>query len=442
MTPLRIRKDIRTLTPSEKDDLMHAFHAIQTADPNDPDSFFQIAGYHGEPFRGAGYSNPQWWGGYCNHGNILFPTWHRAYLLRLEAALQKHVPGVMVPYWNEIDEETAKTGIPQIFLDEEYTFSDGRGTIENPLRGYTFQKTIHDRLAPIPDADYSKPKNVKTVRFPFSGLYGENDVDATIKHNEEQSKGGIAESNGKLNLNVLTWLLMSEYQPSNPVGDDKGKKPKPLAAGARERYLKSLDAPNYLVFSNTSSAQKWNGDKDDGSEPVVPIESPHNKMHLAIGGIQIPTQNASMIPGANGDMAENDTASFDPIFFFHHSFIDRMFWTWQHRHGQTDKLIIEEQHKHYPGTNSVDAQGPTPGVPGNTWLSLESPLNPFVGDDGQPLTSNVCCPFSPQLIILTDNPLPGHGQHRSPRLPIRPPPEPPLRQPHPHYAPTPRRERC
>ena len=53
---------------------------------------------------------------------------------------------------------------------------------------------------------------------------------------------------------MLTWLLMSEYQPSNPVGDDKGKKPKPLAAGARERYLKSLDAPNYLVFSNTSSA--------------------------------------------------------------------------------------------------------------------------------------------------------------------------------------------
>ena len=75
-----------------------------------------------------------------------------------------------------------------------------------------------------------------------------------------------------------------------------------------------------------------------GTELVVPIELSHNKIHLAIGGIQIPSHDASTIVGGNGDMAENDTASFDTIFFFHHAFIDRMFWAWQTHHKETEFL--------------------------------------------------------------------------------------------------------
>src|SRR5271156_5437898 len=70
MTPTR--KDIRRLDQDELDTLIRAFDGIQKLDPKDPDSFFCIAGYHGEPFRGAGWGNSSWWGGYCNHGNVLF----------------------------------------------------------------------------------------------------------------------------------------------------------------------------------------------------------------------------------------------------------------------------------------------------------------------------------------------------------------------------------
>ncbi len=31
------------------------------------------------------------WGGYCHHGNCLFPTWHRAYVQHLENALRTQV---------------------------------------------------------------------------------------------------------------------------------------------------------------------------------------------------------------------------------------------------------------------------------------------------------------------------------------------------------------
>jgi tyrosinase len=108
---------------------------------------------------------------------------------------------------------------------------------------------------------------------------------------------------------------------------------------------------------------------------------------LSIGGYEVKGPgNSDAIQGANGDMGENDAADFDSIFYFHHCFIDKMFWAWQQKHNSTKKLDIIHG---YPGTNSVDNQGPTPGVAGGTWLGMESPLAPFKKLNGQPLLANV-----------------------------------------------------
>ena len=42
--------------PTELDKLILAFKGIQALPPTDPNSFFVIAGYHGEPFRGVSIS--------------------------------------------------------------------------------------------------------------------------------------------------------------------------------------------------------------------------------------------------------------------------------------------------------------------------------------------------------------------------------------------------
>jgi tyrosinase len=97
---------------------------------------------------------------------------------------------------------------------------------------------------------------------------------------------------------------------------------------------------------------------------------------------------------ANGDMGENDTAGFDPIFFFHHCFVDRVFWLWQKKHRKTDSLDVMPE---YPGTNTVDSQGPTPGMVPNSWLTLESPLAPFRKADGKPYSSLDCVNIENQL---------------------------------------------
>ena len=79
-----------------------------------------------------------------------------------------------------------------------------------------------------------------------------------------------------------------------------------------------MRTPRYTVFPNTTSAERCNDELPDRAELAVPVKSPHNAINLAIGGIQIPSQNAAAMFDANGDIDENETASFDPIIFFHH----------------------------------------------------------------------------------------------------------------------------
>ncbi|MGC9944940.1 MAG: tyrosinase family protein [Bryobacteraceae bacterium] len=367
---LRVRRSIQELqddyTKGNKkplEDLMRAWKGIKELPPDDPRSFFILGGYHGEPFRGAGWGNSAYWGGYCNHGNVLFPTWHRVYLVKLEEVLQS-IPGcgdVMLPYWDETSDDSLKNGISWALTQQDFEL-DGV-TIPNPLRSFVFTKNIKDHISGD-DPDYSKPKGYETVRYPLSGLVGNDKEKAATKAHNDQYPN--YDDNVKLlNQNVVNWLT------SNVVIGGKT-----VSTSVADKYKACLDAPNYTLFSNTSSAAQWN---DDGGAPVVPLESPHNSIHLAVGGFDIPGADFSPIEGANGDMGENDTAGLDPIFFFHHCFVDRVFWLWQKRHGFTDRLEVIAE---YPGTNSVDSQGPTPGTVPNSWLTLESPLNPFTKKEG------------------------------------------------------------
>jgi tyrosinase len=364
------------------EDLMRAWKGIKDLPPTDPKSFFALGGLHGEPFRGAGWGSNSYWGGYCNHGNVLFPTWHRVYLLKLEEALQS-IPGcqdVMLPYWDETSEGSLQNGIPWALTQENFVL-DGE-TIPNPLRSFIFNQSIRDFINGD-NPNYSKLKGYETVRYPLSGLVGSpDDRAATEKHNALYPN---YDDNVKLlNQNVIDWLTSSVVVNGQTI-----------PTHVKNKYVNCLNAPNYTLFSNTTSAAQWNTDRDSSLPPVVPLESPHNDIHLSVGGFDVPNVfDVSPIPGANGDMGENDTAGLDPIFYFHHCFVDRVFWLWQKKNGFTDHLHVIAE---YPGTNSVDNQGPTPGVAPNSWLTLDSPLNPFKNEDGEACTSRQCINIENQL---------------------------------------------
>jgi tyrosinase len=397
MAPSRIRRSLQSLVydydngvdkvPLEK--LIRAWKHIQDLPFTDRNSFFVIGGYHGEPFHGAGASNSSdYWGGYCNHGNILFPTWHRTYLMRLENALRT-APGcadVTMPYWDEMaaympDAEVPNDPIPWVLTSKKFIL-DGN-PVDNPLCSFTFPRPLDD--AGDAKGRYNKPAQYTTVRFPLSGLVGDPDTKTkTDAYNATFDGQDLAKI---LNNNIKAWLNQGVEIPKR---DDTARLADGYSLG--QRYIKCLDAPNYMVFSNNSSAKQHiydlGLDTTQDLHHVVSLESPHNGMHLAIGGFyQKAVYNAN--PGnydANGDMGENNTAGLDPIFFFHHCFIDYVFWGWQKKHKLTKRGDLSVEWG-YPGTNSSDGQAPA-FTQANVAIDMDSPLYPFKADNGSWYTSN------------------------------------------------------
>ena len=146
-----------------------------------------LGGYHGEPFRGAGWDATAWWGGYCNHGNVLFPTWHRAYLLQARRGAAEH------PGCDDVDAallgrnaatRRAQAGIPWR-ADRREVRARRRAdrqpaALLRPAGGDTVDISPSHRTTP----NYSKPQGYETVRYPLSGLVGNPDDQAATKaHN-------------------------------------------------------------------------------------------------------------------------------------------------------------------------------------------------------------------------------------------------------------------
>ena len=351
-----LRKDVTQLSGSEQDRLVRGFQALMALPPSDPDSFSTIASYHGLP-GGNGV-------GYCQHENMLFPLWHRGYILRLERALRKALGDdtFAMPFWNETSPSSAQGGLPSIFTSKTYSWSDGSGSVPNPLFSYKLQVAITDTdsedTGKLKDL-YTKPVGYETVRYPWSGIVEGTYAPESQVHNAAVAELPETEITSLLNQNIITWLTKETYTTW-----DKQQIP----AGELDNFNACLKAPNYPVFSNTSTAGDWNDQHPSASAAVVtPLEQPHNAIHLAVGGYEVPSSDGSdgtldQYPFANGDMGENDTAAYDPVFYFHHCFIDYMFYQWQVLNDQTTTLTIPDD---------------TLALSGVSGYSLTDDLDPF-----------------------------------------------------------------
>ena len=193
---LRVRPSVRELqtlydngNKQPLEDLVRAWVGIINAKPDDPKSFFVLGGYHGEPFKYRVNAKYAYWGGYCNHGNVLFPTWHRIYVLKLEEALQSIVPGVMMPYWDETSDESLQQGIPwaltrkTIELDGEFIY--------NPLRSFVLPVQVIDNTVGD-ENEYTKPAGYETVRYPLAGLVGTPEARAATDGSMETTARGAS----------------------------------------------------------------------------------------------------------------------------------------------------------------------------------------------------------------------------------------------------------
>ncbi|KAF9560844.1 tyrosinase [Agrocybe pediades] len=251
---------------------------------SDFQSFFQVGGIHGlpnTPWDGAVGSKP-WnpntqWGGYCTHGSVLFPTWHRPYVMLYEQILQKHAVDIAATYTvNQDSWKTAAANLRQPYWDwaanavppaevislTKVTITGPNGTrisVDNPL--------YHYRFHPI-DPSFYRPFNQwqTTLRQPNSTRPTATDNVSRLRSVLSSAQEDITMSTYSMLTRVHTWSAFS----SHTVGD--------------------------------------------GGSSSNSLEAVHDGIHVSVGG--------------NGHMSDPAVAAFDPIFFLHHCNVDRMLSLW------------------------------------------------------------------------------------------------------------------
>ncbi|CCA72437.1 related to tyrosinase precursor (monophenol monooxygenase) [Serendipita indica DSM 11827] len=283
------RQEIRVFYQDQ--DLMNLFLLgvirLQEVDESKTISWFQIAGIHGRPYVAYDGAEPAVdGGGYCAHSTLQFPTWHRPYLALMEQEIYKCMIQVANEYTNSEKKakylEVAKKfpywdwaangDIPD-FISQQLTVEldtpNGLKTVPNPLYQYKFQKK-GTTFGTLPERAKVWDGYNYTLRSPRSN-------GQTVVSTPEDIERQMASNRADLRTRVYNLLVNSK---------------------------------GYWSFSHDG----WSG-----NPPVTTrdsIESIHGNLHNFIGR-------------QGGHMSSPDFAAFDPIFWFHHCNVDRLFAIWQ-----------------------------------------------------------------------------------------------------------------
>ncbi|KAK1757866.1 hypothetical protein QBC47DRAFT_319522 [Echria macrotheca] len=291
-----IRREIRDLQrnfPDQFNLYVLGLQNLQSLDESQLQSYYQIAGIHGQPFKpwNGVTSSTDWrtssgFGGYCTHSSILFVSWHRPYLALYEQALYKSVQTVAqkfpagplrdkyvaaakdfrAPYFDWASQPPAgSTAFPSAISQSFILVVDVDGatkTIANPINRFAF----HPVNPAAGDFNANWSRFPQTVRYPDRAGKSQDSRIAPILANELAS----------LRSNVS--LLLLSYT-------------------------------NFDAFS----FNRWDPNTSPGA--FGSLEDIHNEIHDRVGG--------------GGHMSALEVSAFDPIFWMHHINVDRMWAIWQ-----------------------------------------------------------------------------------------------------------------
>ncbi|KAF8990391.1 tyrosinase [Cyathus striatus] len=262
---------------------VQALQYMYSHDPQDYTlSFFQVGGIHGLPYipwdGSAGVRTPnEEWSGYCTHGSVLFPTWHRPYVMLFEQILHERAKAIADTYTvNKASWQAAANTLRQPFWDwarnavppaevislqnVTITTPDGKRTsVSNPLVRYRFHPI--DQSFPTPYSGWQT-----TLRQPNNKSSSATDNVKRLRSILRNAQSNITSSTYNMLTRVHTWPAFSNHT----VGDG----------------------------GSTSNS----------------LEAIHDGVHVNVGG--------------RGHMGDPSVAGFDPIFFLHHANVDRLLSLW------------------------------------------------------------------------------------------------------------------
>ncbi|CAG8980482.1 hypothetical protein HYALB_00013118, partial [Hymenoscyphus albidus] len=314
-----------------------ALEALQKEDANksvvkkneDWWTFYSLSGIHGQPAENwNGIQQPDGdIGGYCTHGQVVFPTWHRVYMNMFEQSLSNKIATIAaqftqepqkslykqaaarfrIPFWDPVLPRNKATnekmwGLPKILSVTDVWVLRPNSTeltsIPNPLYALKFQNSALKAKGRTPIAwasnwGISTPGKEHTVRTP--GRNGETSV-ANLEL-------GIQRQTVSISTNL--WKLLSRYTNDGQHNNEL-------------RTWSSFSTHN-VIDPRTDKPIIQGGDVVYQNDTAVSLESWHDNIHGLVGT----GQNFA------GHMGNPAIAAFDPIFWLHHCNIDRILAIYQ-----------------------------------------------------------------------------------------------------------------
>jgi tyrosinase len=242
----------------------------------------------------------------CQHGWEEFLTWHRAYLYGFEKQLQDIDPTVTLPYWDwPGDADNVKASIDDM----------GTATNDNGYVPPAYQCWIDDDgLRKLTDGKKVSPDVLAGLR----GILGKTYSSGSRLFTAAGITFGVAPDSDAAIIATLGEI--------NPLWNWR-RWPGGNGNLIFEAYPTAEDIDNILGIDNFFSF----GSGPMDNQFFGALENVHNLIHNFSGG-QSPYPVGPNNDFSTGDMVDPGRTAFDPIFWGHHSNVDRLWAEWQRRH--------------------------------------------------------------------------------------------------------------
>lgn len=261
----------------------------------------------------------------CPHGNWWFYVWHRGYIGYFEETIRNLSgdPNFAIPYWDW----TTLPEIPAAMFDGALTPTD------RAFEPYTknlavFTSFIQPSLQTFWNSLSSAQRGQLNIRGYTSFDLMWNDV--TGYDPNQANPGGVSGNMAYANTCGSRYLSRD-----NPKFDDKTSyavSPFIIQSGLQPTEFYNPDITLSFVSAKTPSHNT-----PPGKNSFSVLEGyPHNKVHNYIGGV------GPIDPGPYGNMT-NFLSPVDPIFFLHHSNMDRLWDVWTRKQQSIGQPFLPPQ---------------------------------------------------------------------------------------------------
>ncbi len=304
-----VRKNVIDLTSQEKSDFVDAIKTLKTipgTNNNQVSIYDEIVAIH----TGAMAFTPEQLGGRVTlpqdtpstgpqagvdaaHGNSAFLPWHREYLSRFEKALQSVNPNVTIPYWDWTDPRSVG-----VIFQPDFLGTNGSGQPrEIPLRDELLEG------GPLQSGNFSAADGWNVIP----------DLHTNVVTGET------------LGSTVIRYLPPDSNPPEQQFPLDKAQIDRILQSEDYNRFRPSLEGLTFI--------------DENGNEQVCQaLPCSHNLVHALVGGgfIPQPPDSSESNPPTDqpplevvGTMNNVPGSPNDPVFWLHHSNVERLWAEWQ-----------------------------------------------------------------------------------------------------------------